>query len=356
MITKPALQAHAENQIKSFLKTRRHTQVHHVGASEIGLCLRRIKFAKVMPGGGSTESWGASQRGKNFEDHFWVPAMRRHYGTNILYTGKQQHSMVYGMLRATPDGLLINQKRDALKHLQVADIGRSGEIVLDCKSIDPRINLNGPKPEHEFQSQIQMALFHHTTKHRPLYAVVAYTNASFFDDVVEFAIKYDPTVYEMAKKRAMQVKAAKSPADLPPEGWIAGEKECEYCPFTTACREMRGDVPRVNKTDNIDKGFYDQIIALARTERDWNSKSNAAEIEQRKLQYEIKQLLRAHGLNSLSHDGINIVWSPVKGRIAFDMVGIRAAAAKLGLDVQQFETVGDPTDRLTITEPKQKTK
>ena len=50
------------------------------------------------------------------------------------------------------------------------------------------------------------------------------------------------------------------------------------------------------------------------------------------------------------HDGIVVIWSPVKGRIAFDMPAIREAAEKLGLNIQQFETVGDPTDRLVITD------
>jgi molybdopterin-biosynthesis enzyme MoeA-like protein len=31
------------------------------------------------------------------------------------------------------------------------------------------------------------------------------------------------------------------------------------------------------------------------------------------------------------------------------MPALKSAAEKIGLDVQQFETVGDPTDRLTVT-------
>jgi CRISPR/Cas system-associated exonuclease Cas4 (RecB family) len=353
MIVQPALQAHAAQQIKNFLKSRRHTQSHYVGASEIGLCLRRTKFTKVSKQiiiDGSAEGWGASQRGKTFEDHFWVPAMRKRYGKNLLYSGKQQHSLVRGDLRATPDGLLINQKRNALQDLHVDDIGPSGEIVLDCKTIDPRINLSTPKPEHEFQSQIQLALLRLTTKHRPDYAVISYVNASFYDDVVEFAIRYDASVYETAKKRAALIKKAKVPDALPPEGWIAGGKECEYCPFATACQEMRGDVPSVSKADNLDKGLLVKIVELAREEKRWDAKASASEEEQRKMQHQIKELLKAHGLNRITHDGIVVVWSPVKGRISFDMPALRAAAAKLGLDIQHFETVGQPTDRLVITE------
>jgi hypothetical protein len=351
MIIKPALEAHARRRIAQFHREHRYTRTTHIGASEIGSCLRRIKFAKVsaIP----VEGWGASQRGNTFEDHYWTPAMRRHYGEKLLYTGKQQTTLTYGQLRATPDGLLIKQPRDALKGHGIADIGPSREIVLDCKSIDPRINLATPKPEHEFQIQVQMALLRLTTKHHPDYGVISYVNASFFDDVVEFAVHYDPDVYEQAKQRASLVFKAKLPVELLPEGWIAGGKECEYCPFAVPCQELRGDVPvqkaSATPTDNMATGVLEKLMELAREERRLNAMAGGYEDEQRKMQHEIKQVLRAHGLNRIAHGGISIVWSPVKGRPAFDMPQLKAAATKLGLDIQQFETVGQPTDRLTVT-------
>jgi hypothetical protein len=38
----------------------------------------------------------------------------------------------------------------------------------------------------------------------------------------------------------------------------------------------------------------------------------------------------------------------VRGRPAFDDKGIREAAAKAGVDLAEYETVGEPTDRLVI--------
>jgi hypothetical protein len=344
-IVKPALQAFAQRRVKAFLK-KRYQPKKFVGASEIGQCIRRIAFAKSNAT--VTENWGASQRGVTFEDHFWVPAMRAAYKKNLLYTGTQQRSLVLGNLRATPDGLLINQKRDALKHLGVDDIGPSREIVLDCKSLDPRINLATAKSEHEFQAQVQLALMGATTKHRPMYALISYVNASFFDDVVEFAIRYDAKVFEQARKRAAQA-LAKPPSELLPEGWIAGGDECKYCPFAEPCRQMRGDMPTKDVSGNLSKGILEMLAELARNERQWHAKASASEDEQRKIQHQIKELLRAHGLNRIEHDGITIVWSPVKGRPSLDMPALKSAAAKIGLDVQQFETVGQPTDRLTVT-------
>jgi hypothetical protein len=351
MLIKPALTAHAERQIARYAKAHKTSHSLYVGASEIGMCMRRVFYAKqtLVPVERRAESWGASRRGTTFEDHFWVPAMRSFYGKNLLYAGKHQHTMTRGQLRATPDGLLINQRRFALAHLQVDDIGKSCEICLDCKTADPRINLSVPKPEHEFQAQVQLALFRLCTKHRPDYAVISYTNASFFDDVVEFAIRYDPAIYEQAKLRASQIMKAKDPAQLPPEGWISGGKECDYCPFATPCRQLRGELSAPVETNNYDHGLLEKISALA-IEHD-QLKTTCSDIEhaQRKLQYEIKELLKAHGLRRITHGAINIVWSPVKGRPALNMPALKAAATKLGLDIQQFETVGEPTDRLVVS-------
>jgi len=43
-----------------------------------------------------------------------------------------------------------------------------------------------------------------------------------------------------------------------------------------------------------------------------------------------------------------VTWSPVKGRASYDMVRIREAALKAGVDIEEFSTVGDPTDSLLI--------
>jgi len=51
----------------------------------------------------------------------------------------------------------------------------------------------------------------------------------------------------------------------------------------------------------------------------------------------------------VASDGVSVVWSPIKGRPSYDMPAIRKAAAQVGIDLAQFETTGDPSDRLTIT-------
>lgn len=355
MLTTPAINAYAERQIARYSRNaERSGHRRFVGASEVGLCIRRIYYSKqqVQPIDKDPESWGASRRGNTFEEHFWVPAMREHYGKNLLYAGKnKQRSMIHGQLRATPDGLLINQPRKALGRLLINDIGKSGEIMLECKSIDPRINLSVPKPEHEFQAQVGLAHFRLGGKHKPDYAVISYTNVSFYDDCVEFPIKYDPSVYEQAKKRAAKVLAAKSAAEMEPEGWIGGGKECEYCPFATMCQRQRGDLP-TQPTDapKIDPVIANKIAALARMERQWHANAGAAEEKQRQFQHDIKELLRAIQLRQIFHDGMLVTWSSVKGRPSYDWPELRQAAIEIGLDIQAYETVGEPSDRLTITD------
>ena len=117
-----------------------------VGASEVGQCARKIFFAKnagdTVYGASSDEdyanSWGAALRGRLFEDHFWVPALRARFGAKLLYAGDQQQTFVSGFLSAAPDGLLIDQSHDVLASVGIADIGGDGSIVVECKTIDPR--------------------------------------------------------------------------------------------------------------------------------------------------------------------------------------------------------------------------
>jgi hypothetical protein len=57
---------------------------------------------------------------------------------------------------------------------------------------------------------------------------------------------------------------------------------------------------------------------------------------------------RARGFRRVVGDGVSVTWSPVRGRPAFDDKAIREAAARAGVDLAQYEVVGEPTDRLVI--------
>jgi hypothetical protein len=253
-----ALDAYARATARTF--EDRHLTV---GASEVGQCARRVYWTKMegeVYGAARNpeyvDSWGAARRGATFEDYFWVPAMRRAFGDKLLYAGDQQRTPVSEFLSATPDGLLVGLPRDALAALGVPDIGAS-ELVVECKTADPRTRLEQAKPEHVYQAQVQLGLLRELTSHRPNFALISYVDASFWDNCLEFVVAFDPEVYATAKQRARNIMLARSATELAPEGWVAGGSECKYCPFTQACGRAR-------KTAEVDPEFIAEVGDLAR--------------------------------------------------------------------------------------------
>jgi CRISPR/Cas system-associated exonuclease Cas4 (RecB family) len=328
---------------------------HTIGGSDIGQCARKILWTKMEgdPVYGATrdadyvDGWGARLRGTTFENAIWAPAMRARYGDKLLYAGEQQTTLMSDLLSATPDGLLIKQPHNALAELGVTDIGDGGEIVIECKTIDPRARLDITKQEHAYQVQIQLGLFHETTQHRPDFAVISYTDASFWDETTEFVIARDPTVYAYAKQRAEQIMLAKTAVELKPEGWIAGGSECRYCPFTRACGRERTAIPSFDAGTN-DPQFLAEMTALARAAKKHEVDGDASYNEKRRIENEIRDRLRNKQIRRLVTDQVRITWSPVRGRPAYDIPAIRAAVAVAGVDISRFETVGANTDRLVV--------
>jgi hypothetical protein len=174
-----------------------------VGASEVGQCGRRIFWLKneddpahSAPRDSDYEdTWGARTRGSVFEAHFWEPALRRRFGNNLLYAGADQQTLTSEFLSATPDGLLIDLPRDALAALGIADIGPDRSLLVECKTSDPRAAFDAVKPEHAFQAQCQLGLIRELTKHRPDYALISYSDASFWNEGREFAVGFDETIF-----------------------------------------------------------------------------------------------------------------------------------------------------------------
>ena len=57
-----------------------------------------------------------------------------------------------------------------------------------------------------------MGLVRRCTDFAPEYAVISYTNASFWDQVTEFPVRYSERVYAAGAERARAVFAATDPA------------------------------------------------------------------------------------------------------------------------------------------------
>lgn len=346
-----ALDQFAKASAREWLTDRSQT----VGASEVGQCARRVFFAKneddhaarVVRDDDYEDRWGAKVRGTVYETFWWEPALRARFGDKLLFAGADQRTLSDGFLSATPDALIVDLPADVLAHLGVPDIG--GDCILvECKTADPRTKLDGPKPEHVFQVQVQLGLVRAKTNHKPAYALITYSDTSFWDDVREFPVAFDPAVYAVAQARAARIMTALSVQDIRPEGHIAGGRECDYCPYTTQCGQAKASrVPEA--AAELDEESAAAIARLARRAKELKLEAAASEAEAKQLEHDIRDLLTAAGTRKAAFEGVSVSWSPVKGRPSFDMKGIREAAAAAGVDLSAFETTGDPTDRLVIT-------
>jgi CRISPR/Cas system-associated exonuclease Cas4 (RecB family) len=333
---KEMLAAHAKTTERTF----KHDRSKTVGASEIGLCARRTWYLKhdVPQDPDHEDRWGAKKRGDLIEV-FWTKALRawaKETGHRLRYAGQYQRTLIdeENRLSATPDGLVVE------------DTGAC--FVVECKSVDPRVKLEKAKEEHLFQVQVQLGLIRSLTNYKPEHAILSYVDASFLDESREFHIPYEGEIFAAAKERARSIMTAESADELRPEGYISGGAECEYCAYRHQCSAMRAG--RVPQKENIapDERTLHTLILLAQRRESAMEQSEALELEARQVAEQIKEILRHYGTRRIDTPQLRIVWSSLKGRPSWDMPGLRAAAEAIGLDLAQFEKVGDPSDRLVI--------
>jgi len=178
-------------------------------------------------------------------------------------------------------------------------------------------------------------------------AIISYTDASFLSETREFEIKFDPHYYEAARKRADGIMLAYEMRDIQPEGWIAGGKECQYCPFSLACGAQRRDVPEEGQ-GKADPQFVAEIADLARKYKFMQLTVEGAEKQVRELQTEIKTRLQDKKIRRIVGDGVSVSWNSVKGREIVDVKALRTAAESFGIDTTVFVNLSDPSDRLTV--------
>jgi len=344
MIIKKTLDAYAALSNRVFASDRMNT----VGASEVGQCARKVYWIKydgdtahgAPRDEGYNDSWGARARGTIFENHFWEPALRARFGDRLLFAGKDQKTFMDGFLSATPDGMVVD-----LTPAERAEIGVDTDCInVECKTADPRTNLTTAKSHNVFQTQVQMGMIRDGTEHKPTHSVLSYTDASFWSDVKEFVIAFDPNIYAAAQERAMVIMTADSATDLKPEGWIAGGSECNYCPFTKACGIERRNLP-FQDIAPVDPQFAAEITDMARRLKTYEAGRDGLDAEARDLQEQIKNRLREKGVKKIP--GV-VTWSAVRGRTGYDNRAIKDAAIAAGVDIRQFETQGEATDRLVI--------
>lgn len=316
------------------------------GSSEAGRCARQSAFAKleVPPDLGYVPTWGAALRGDIIEADFFVPGLHTSLppGVELLYAGRDQVTRVDGYLSATPDGLLVGVPRDCLAHLGVPDIG-CDELLIECKSIDPRMHLRSAKPEHAFQVQVAMGVLRATTEHQPKYALLTYINASFLNDITEFAIKFDQAVYRAAHDRARRILGAADPGELPPEGKMAGGAECRYCGWAEQCIGATiASIP--TSSSGLGDNAVSELKGLRDIERRLADQGAEFEMLHAAACEAIKQFLREHGVRQHRDKDWSVSWAPVAGRQTLDTKALEAA----GIDVEAYRKEGKAGERLIV--------
>ena len=212
-----------------------------VTSSEIGDCMRKVKFSKEMGADGDdgattylAKEWGYMERGHHVEK--WVVHA---LGDDTQYVGDDQVSFVRGNQSGTPDGIIID--KDML-------------LVLEIKSFDPRTNVSKfPKENHVDQLMQNMFLVSKELGFEHVRGLLLYINASDFEDMYEFDVSYDELAASDLHYRASVIMDAESPADLPAEGMF--NSGCKHCMFTAECSKIvSGNMKK--ETENARDKFF----------------------------------------------------------------------------------------------------
>lgn len=232
---------HADSKVWLDWNGKPHDRTKFVSASMVGKCARMQKFGKVYPELDTLSSHGYSERGHSIEA--WAVEQLRAAGVELIAAGEDQRTVHDQYQSGTPDGILRV----------------SGQHVLwECKSIDPRASIYKlPKPEHVMQVIQNIDLSNHCYDLDIDLGVITYINASNFDEVHEYHVKFDPNVADYLQKRAEIIMSAEGPEALPAEGMADGS--CSTCSFKDKC--SAAVQYEVNKT-NQQKGQADAAKRL----------------------------------------------------------------------------------------------
>lgn len=345
-------------------KTWEYDRSQSVGASEVFGCIRHARFKKLHPEMATVAEdvdpeWGHTERGNVVENEFAVPCLRGMFGEEqCFFMGDEQRTFVDGRLSATPDGLVVDQPRDALSLYNVNDIGPSGQFATEVKTFggeyaaprkvlipdpaDPSLNtyIYEPKPRHKGQAIVQMGLFRRKTNYSPDFGVVIYINPSNLKDIRPAAVAYDDAVYLRAKDRAERVfDTTLSLADFAPEGRLTNE--CQYCDFCDACNEV--DMARLPSSPKPMSQHSQQVTerleSLTREVSALRSEFKALDERKKEREFALKELLLDEGTNKAAGIGWTATLSRNNGRKSLDKVRLEE---EHGIDLSDYQIEGQP--------------
>lgn len=370
---KEAAKAYLEGSKKSFSHNRSLT----IGASEIGACARRVWYEKKLGKAGYDpdfkESLGAATRGDIIEDNYTTEIVKHAVRTQLARdaeliwagrAGQQTLTAPQWYMSATPDGMIINAPLNVLAHEGISTI-ISPQLVTEMKSFDPRILAESlPKQQHVDQLIMQMGLIRKEGTYSPAFGIIVYVNASFLDDVRIFPVAYNPDTFTAQIRRALYIMGANDADQVRPEGKIAGEKECQHCPFAGRCI---GYAKRVGKNTTTLEAVPKEDAQVIRhyVEAIGDFEQKAKHLSQTADEYRagLKEALAAHrlrGVNGHLRDGTSfeIRWSTTTPRGTWQTEKLEEFLKSHGKDPDEFRNVGKIGERLSIKlfqKPKEQT-
>ena len=315
-------------------------RTQYLSASENLSCLRKLKFDKLAPRG-ALEKWGYAERGHAVEA--WVVDMLESSlepDEELSFYGFLQRSFADDQRRlsGTPDGLLT-----------VNNPTRKRRTLLEFKSVDPRTNLeamDSPKPQHAAQVQQNMHLLRQADM--PVSkAIILYVDASNFQRMRQFEVKFDRTQIERFALRASSLFAAAAPEDLVPEGLANGG--CTYCDHVEACARIQAikkeKAPPAPKPDAMPtfapRGITETIRAYASA----NAAKKEAEGVLKDLGEKIKEHAQQSGENLLRTANHVAILTDIPGRKTLD---VKAYEAATGVPAEDYYKIGKPSLRLEV--------
>lgn len=325
-----------------------------VGASEAFDCHRLSYFKKREPENlddDAESDWGHTERGNVVEDKFAVPMLRAIFGAeNCLYMGDEQKTFLDGRLSATPDGIVIDQARDALVKYGVPDLGENAnQFAAEIKSFggpsaapkklttDAGVSYQA-KVTHTGQNIIQMGMFRRQTNFKPTYGVVIYINPVRLSDIRPAVVKYDEAVYQRAKVRADDVfDLSKTAKDYKAEGKATGR--CEWCAYTGACSKAEGLLfpDKIIKPDLIaieqQAKFKETTARVVKLRADYK----ALETAKKTAEAELKDMLFEEGTTRVGGADWSASISKMNGKRSVS----KALMEEKGLDPEDYMTQGN---------------
>ena len=345
-------------------KVWEHDRSTTVGSSEVFACHRQTAFKKLAPElaelpDEADPEWGHTERGNLIENEFAVPCLKEMFGADkCLYMGSEQKTFVDGYLSSTPDGLIIDQDRDALSKYGVEDLGPSQQIQSEIKTFGgdhaaPKkkkvVGKDGvtihtlyeAKPRHQGQNIVQMGIMRRKTNYSPDYGVVLYFNPVNLKDIRPAVVKYDDAVYENAKKRAEAIfEPGKTPADFRAEGKFTG-LDCQYCDFVNACSKI--DVAKypdkVVETSELSPEDQAELETLARKVTKLRKDHADMEKTKKAVEADLKDKMFDLGTNRAAGSGWSVTLSKINGRKSLDQDKL---VEEFDINLDDYQKEGNP--------------